>query len=273
MPRPASQVAAGLALTECGDVLRIRGDLAAAETCYEQATAVSHEPQPSLALLWLARGRTPAAVAAIRRLLTETGDPVHRSRLLPAAVEIFVAADQTEEAEEAADELTKIADAFGCSGLRAMAAYCAYQVALAAGDPSRALPQARLSARLWNSLQAPYEVARARTLVGLSFRGLGDEDSATAELTAALQSFTELGATTNRAEVEKLLHRLAPGGLTPRELEVLRLVAAGNSNQEIAQQLVLSEKTVARHLSNIFTKLAVPSRTAAVAHARDHDLL
>jgi len=268
-----SQGAAGLALSECGDVLRIRGDFILAESCYEQASGFGHEPQPGLALLWLARGRGPAALAAIRRLLAETGDPVHRSQLLPAAAEIFVASDCGDEAEEVAGELSKIAEAFGCTGLRAMAAYCAGLVALAADDADRALPAARQAAQLWTSLQAPYEAARARVLVGRAFRCLGDQDSATAELTAAHQSFTDLGVTTSREEAAKLLQRPTPGGLTQREHEVLRLVAAGNSNAEIARQLVLSEKTVARHLSNIFAKLDVSSRTAAVAYARDHALL
>jgi DNA-binding CsgD family transcriptional regulator len=268
-----SQDAAGLALSERGDVLRIRGDLALAETSYEQASGFGHEPQPGLALLWLARGRTPAALAAIRRLLAETPGPVQRSRLLPAAVEILVAGECHDEAERAGSELTEIAAAFGCTGLRAMAAYGAGLVALAVGDPDRALPQARLATRLWSDLQAPYEVARARVLVGRAFRGLGDEDSAMAELTAAFQTFAELGAVSCREDAGRLLHRPSAGGLTPRELEVLRLVADGHSNTEIAQRLVLSEKTVARHLSNIFGKLAVPSRTAAVASAREHNLL
>jgi ATP/maltotriose-dependent transcriptional regulator MalT len=193
--------------------------------------------------------------------------------MLPAAVESLVAGDSHDEAEAAAAELTKISEAFGCNGLRATAAYCGGLVALAAGDVHRALPQARQAQQLWGVLQAPYEVARTRVLVGRAFRELGDEDSATAELTAALRTFSDLGATGCRQEVEKLLGRTAPGGLTQRELEVLRLVAAGNSNNVIAAQLVLSEKTVARHLSNIFVKLDVPSRTAAVAYAREHDLL
>jgi DNA-binding CsgD family transcriptional regulator/tetratricopeptide (TPR) repeat protein len=266
-------VAAGLALSECGDVLRIRGAYAQAETCYDQASGFGHEPQPGLALLWLARGRAPAALAAVRRLLAETGDPVHRSRLLPGAVEILVANDCRDAAEEAAAELMKIAEAFGCTGLRAMAAYCVGLVALVSGDADRALPKARLATQLWSGLHAPYEVARARVLVGRAFRVLGDEDSATAELTSALRAFSELGAVACRQDVEKLLGRNAAGGLTLRELEVLRLVAAGNSNTEIAQHLVLSDKTVARHLTNIFTKLEVPSRTAAVAYAHEHNLL
>jgi ATP/maltotriose-dependent transcriptional regulator MalT len=154
-----------------------------------------------------------------------------------------------------------------------MAAYCAGLVALAADDPERALAQARLATQLWSGLKAPYEVARAKVLVGRSLRQLDDEDSAVEELTSALRTFTELGAVPARQEAEKLLNRGTPGGLTGRELEVLRLVAAGNSNTEIAHRLVLSDKTVARHLTNIFAKLDVPSRTAAVAYAHDHDLL
>lgn len=268
-----AQAAAGFAMSESGDVLRVRGAYSQAENRYDQASGFGYEPQPGLALLWLARGRLPAAGATVRRLLAETGGAVQRSRLLPAAIEILVATDSLDEAEVAAAELTKIADAFGCGGLRAMAAYCGGLAALASGDAHRALPHARQAKQMWSGLQAPYEVARAMLLVGRAFRELGDEDSATAELTSALRTFSELGAVACRQEAEKLLGRTALGGLTQRELEVLRLVAAGNSNNVIAQQLVLSEKTVARHLSNIFTKLGVPSRTAAAAYAREHDLL
>ncbi|TDO44540.1 regulatory LuxR family protein [Kribbella sp. VKM Ac-2527] len=267
------QAAAGLALSECGDVQRIRGDFALAETAYDQASSFGYDPQPGRALLLLARGRATAAIAVIRRLLAEVGGPVQRSRLLPGAVEVLVAGASLDEAEQTATELTGIAESFGCSGLRAMAAYCAGVVALAADDPERSLSQARLATQLWSGLQAPYEVARAKVLVGRSLRQLDDEDSAVEELTAALRTFTELGAVPARQEAEKLLNRGTPGGLTGRELEVLRLVAAGNSNTEIARRLVLSDKTVARHLTNIFAKLDVPSRTAAVAYAHDHDLL
>ncbi|MGW1343762.1 LuxR C-terminal-related transcriptional regulator [Kribbella sp. NPDC002412] len=265
--------AAGLALSEAGDVLRIRGDYAAAETAYEKAASYGYEPQPGRALLLLARGRTPGAVATVRRLLSEAGDPVHRARLLPAAVEVFLVGGHLEEAVAVAAELSDVASRFGCSGLRAMAAYCESLVALAADESERALPHARSATQLWSGLQAPYDVARSKVLVGRAFRLLGDEDSASAELVAAMRSFEELGTAPARQEVEKLLHRETAGGLTGRELEVLRLVASGNSNTEIAQRLVLSDKTVARHLTNIFTKLEVPSRTAAAAYARDHDLL
>ena len=268
-----AQTAAGLALSECGDVLRIRGEFPSAETAYDQAAGFGYEPQPGRALLLLARGRVPGAVAAVRRLLGETGGEVHRSRLLAGAVDVLLAGGYADEASAAAAELAAIAAGFGCAGLRASAAYCLASVALAGGDPDDALPQARAATQQWSGLQAPYEVARAKVLVGRSFRLLGDEDSATAELTSAARTFGELGAVPARQEVERLLHRETAGGLTGRELEVLRLVAAGNSNTEIAHQLVLSDKTVARHLTNIFGKLDVPSRTAAAAYAHDHDLL
>ncbi|MFG1622790.1 LuxR C-terminal-related transcriptional regulator [Kribbella sp. NPDC049227] len=268
-----AQAAAGLALSERGDVYRILGDLAAAESSYDEAAGFGYDPQPGRSLLLLARGRTSAAVAAVRRLLAETMGPVYRSRLLAPAVEVLVAGGAVDEADSAADELAGIAAGFGCGGLRAAAAYSLALVALERGDPDRALPQAREALRLWSTLQAPYEIARTKVLIGRSFRLLEDEESALTELTSAHRSLGELGAVPTRQEVERLLHRDGAGGLTARELEVLRLVTAGRSNAEIAQQLVLSDKTVARHLTNIFTKLDVPSRTAAAAYARDHDLL
>ncbi len=268
-----ADVAAGLALGERGDVLRIRGDFAAADASYDEAAGFGYEAQPGRALLMVARGRVPGAVAAVRRLLAETGDPVHRSRLLAGAVEVLLAGDAVSDAEAAAGELLTIATGFGCEGLRASAAYCSALVALAADDPDRALPHARTAARLWGELRAPYELARAKVLVGRAVRLLGDDDSATAELTAACRSFAEVGAEPARQGAERLIGRSTAGGLTGRELDVLRLVAVGNSNAEIADRLVLSDKTVARHLTNIFAKLDVPSRTAAAAYARDHDLL
>ncbi|TCC51173.1 LuxR family transcriptional regulator [Kribbella capetownensis] len=268
-----SQAAAGLALSERGDVHRIRGDLAVAESSYDEAAGFGYDAQPGRALLLLARGRTSAAVATVRRLLAETMGPVFRSRLLAPAVEVLVAGGAVDEAESAARELAGIAAGFGCAGLRAAAAYSLALVALERGDPDQALPQAREALRLWSTLQAPYEIARTKVLIGRSFRILDDEESALTELTSAHRSFDELGTVPARQEVERLLHRDSVGGLTAREIEVLRLVAAGRSNAEIAQQLVLSDKTVARHLTNIFTKLDVPSRTAAAAYARDHDLL
>jgi ATP/maltotriose-dependent transcriptional regulator MalT len=264
---------AGMALTEQGDVLRIRGKLDEAEAAYRQAAELGHEPQPGLALSWLARGRTSAAITAIHRLLAEAHDPVHRSWMLPAAVEVLVSARLLDEARQHSDELTGIASAFGNSALRAMAAYAAANVELASGGLEDALSHARDSCRLWSGVGAPYETARARVLVARALRELGDEDSATTEFAAARRAFAEVGAAPAATEVDRLLGRARPAGLTERELEVLKLVAEGRSNPDIARVLVLSHKTVERHLSNIFTKLDVPSRTAAAAYAHEHGLM
>jgi DNA-binding CsgD family transcriptional regulator len=264
---------AALALTEQGDVLRIRGKLDEAEEAYQQAAEFGFEPQPGLALSWLARGRTTAAVAAIHRLLAEAGGPVQRSRLLPAAVVILVAAELLDEARGHADELSEIASAFGISALRAMAAYSYAAIELASGETEEALGHGRESGRLWGDIGSPYEASRARVLVARALRELDDEDSAAAELEVARHGFAAVGAAPGVQQVDKLLGRARPGGLTEREIEVLRLVAAGRSNPDIAHALVLSPKTVERHLSNIFTKLDVPSRTAAAAYAHEHGLM
>ena len=268
-----TEVAAGLTFNERGDVLRIRGELGEAEAAYERAMGYGHEPQPGLALLWLARGRVDEALGAARRLLAEPRDPVHRSILLPGLVEIFLAGAAVDEADAVSTELTDMAKAFGCAAPRAMAAYASAGVALARGEAAHAVAELRRAMRIWNELNAPYESARCRLQLGRALRSLGDERSASSELGAARQVFADLGARPAEQEAARLLSRDAPGGLSRREMEVLRLVAAGKSNQQIAQALVLSEKTVARHLSNIFTKLHVTSRTSAAAYAFEHELV
>jgi len=264
---------AGLAYAEKGDVLRILGDFEAAETSYEAAFDYGYEPQPGLALLWLAAGRTDAALGAVRRLLAETGGPVARSRVLLAVVEILLACGEVDEARPVAVELEQIAAEFGCDALQAMAAYTSGCVELESGDASGALPYLRKASSLWRGLDAPYEVARVRLQVGRALSSLGDEVSSASELAAARRVFVELGAQPAVAAADRLDPAAGlPGGLTAREAEVLRLVASGQSNANIAAELVLSEKTVARHLSNIFTKLGVTSRTAAAAYAFEHRL-
>ena len=145
-------------------------------------------------------------------------------------------------------------------------------MALARSEPAAALPDLRLAWRTWLDLGARYHAAWARTRIGQAFRAMGDEDSARAELVVAGRTFDELGAVPARSEVERLLGAGRPDGLTARELEVLKLVAAGRTNPEIAAELFLSEKTVARHLSNIFAKTNVTSRTAAAAYAFQNQL-
>jgi DNA-binding CsgD family transcriptional regulator len=263
---------AGLAMAERGDVLRIRGDLTGAQDAYERAVAFGYEPQPGLALLWLAQGRTEAAAAAIRRLLGETGDPVHRSQLLPAAVQVLLATSQHDQADAISAELQSIAASFGCPPLQARAGHAAALIALESGDPATAMPLLRQARAAWERLGGRYEAARCRLQLGRALRGLGDEQSAVTELAAARRTFAELGAAPAEQEAATLITRTYPGGLTAREAEVLRLVAAGKSNPEIAAQLFLSEKTVARHLSNIFTKIDVTSRTAAASFAYRHHI-
>ncbi len=247
----------------------------AAEAAYDRAVGFGYEPQPGLALLWLARGRTEAAAGAVRRLLAEPGDPVGRSRLLPGAVQVLLAVDAIDEAVAATDELDGIAEAFGSAAVRAMADQARGSTLLAAGDPGASVPVLRRALRVWRDLEVPYEAARTRVQVGRALRELGDADTATAELAAALRTFRELGAVPAERETAALLDPTPdhPAGLTEREVEVLRLVARGTSNTEIAAALVISEKTVARHLSNIFIKLDVGSRTAAAAYAFENRLV
>jgi DNA-binding CsgD family transcriptional regulator len=265
--------AAGLATAERADVLRILGQFDAAEAAYTEALGYGYEPQPGLALLWLARRGIPAAIGAIKRLLAEPRDPVHRSQLLPAAVEVLLAAGETDLAAHTSAELSEIAAGFGCLGLRAMASRAAGHVALTRGDHANAIIELRRACRRWNELGAPYEAARSGVLLGRALRALGDEDSAAAELATARRTFAGLGAGPAEREAAALLQPSAPAGLSAREVEVLRLVAAGKTNPEIAAELFLSEKTVARHLSNIFAKLNVTSRTAAAAFAFEHRLV
>ncbi len=266
--------AIGLAECERGDVLRLKGDYDAAEEAYQRSGERGFDPQPGLALLWLARGSSDAAAAAIRRLLAETGDPVSRCRLLPPAVDVLVAVGAVEEARAAAADLDQVAALVGTQALKASAAYASGAIELAHGDAGGALPYLRKARQLWARADCPFEGARVRHLTGRALAVLGDQESARQELEAAEAGFRELGATPSAQEVERLLRPEGhPAGLTAREVEVLRLVASGRSNTQIATELVLSEKTVARHLSNIFTKLDVGSRTAAAAYAFEHGLV
>lgn len=264
--------AVGLALYERGEVLRTIGDLDGADKAFDAAATWGYEPQPGLALLALARGQSGAAAATMRRLLEEAHDPVTRSRRLAAAVEVFLAAANPDHAQEAAAELAAIAETFGCPAVTAAARYATGLAELARQDPTGSLTALREAWQVWIRLGCRYEAARARVRMALALRALGDELSATSELNVARRTFAELGAEPARRQVDRLLGSGLPDGLTAREVEVLRLVADGQSNPQIAAILFLSEKTVARHLSNIFTKAGVTSRTAAAAYARRHDL-
>ncbi|MFW6202069.1 MAG: LuxR C-terminal-related transcriptional regulator [Gemmatimonadota bacterium] len=273
---PPAHPAAGAAFYQRAELHRLRGELDEAEETYRRASEWGRKPQPGLALLRLAQGRLDAATAAIRRVLDEARDPVARSRVLPAYVEIMLAADETEAARTAADELAGLAHEFSAPLLEVYAARARGSVLLAAEDARAALDALRPAWTALQSLDAPYEAARVRTLIGLAYRALGDDDSAEMELDAARSAYRRLGAAPDLERLESLVGRAGSGarhGLTPRELEVLRLVAAGKTNRAIAEELYISERTVERHVSNIFGKLRVSSRSAATAWAYEHELV
>lgn len=260
---------------EVGEVRRRRGELRAAEEAYDAAHARGRDPQPGLALLRLAQGRTAAALSAISSAATAAaGDWLTQAGLLAAQVEIALAADRTVLAREAADTLAGIAARCGSPGLEAMRATAGGAVLLAEGDPQRALPLLRSACQAWRELDAPYEAARTCVLRARAYRALGDDEATSRECDTAAAEFRRLGAALD-ADAVALLSDTGgnPGGLSDREVEVLRLVADGRTNREIAEALFISRKTVARHLSNIFTKLGVASRTEAARYAFEHDLV
>jgi DNA-binding CsgD family transcriptional regulator/tetratricopeptide (TPR) repeat protein len=268
--------AVGMAFYELGEVHRLRGDFVDAEDAYRQANRAGRAPQPGLARLRLAQGEIAPAEAAIRRVVDEARDVVTRCKVLPAHVEIMLAVQDVPAARAAADELSRIAEDVGATLLRAIAARARGAVLLAEGDARAALTDLRDAWTAWREVEAPYEAARARVLIGVACRQLGDEDTASMELDAARSVFEELEALPDLAHVEELSRVTTPrstDGLTGREVEVLGLVATGKTNREIAAELVISEKTVARHVSNIFIKLGVTSRAAATAYAYTHDLV
>jgi DNA-binding CsgD family transcriptional regulator len=274
--RGIDEYPSGAAFYQQGEILRLRGELEAAEEAYRSASGAGAEPHPGLALLWLARGRTRAAAAAIGRALGETGDPLARARLLPARIEILLAGRDHEGARAACGELAEIAARFRTDALQATAAQARGALELAAGNPREALVELRVAWKEWQALEFPHAAARTRELLGLACRALGDRAGGRMELEAARAAYASLGARPDVARVDALLaNRPDAGrhGLTPREIQVLRLVAAGRSNKEVADLLSLSVKTVERHVGNLLTKLDVPSRVAATAWAYENEVV
>ena len=272
----ANDAAAGQAAYRRGELLRLQGELAEAESAYRDASRLGCEPAPGLALLRLAQRRVDAAQTAIAQVLGATTDWVKRTRYLPAQIEIALVAGDRGRAREACDELAGLAARQGSTMLRALAAQSRGAVDLADDDALGALHGLREAWQLWHELEAPYEAARVRVLVAQACRSLGDDETATLELDAAAEIFELLGAAPDLVRVAGLRRsggHSETGGLTGRELQVLRLLAAGESNKVIAAELVLSKRTVDRHVSNIFTKLRVSSRAAATAYAYEHHLV
>jgi DNA-binding CsgD family transcriptional regulator/predicted negative regulator of RcsB-dependent stress response len=265
-----------MAWYETGEVLRRLGRHDDAEACYRQASQYGHLPQPGMLLLRLAQGRSAEARSAADAALATATSAGDRWHLLAATSEVCRACGDTAAARAAADELDAVARQQSGRWLRAIAATAVGGVLLAEGAPQDAGAVLRSAWLAWRELHVPYEAARVRILLGEVCASLGDTDGALLEWDAARYTFEELGALDDLARVEA---RLSPGtparpsGLTDRELEVLRLVAQGRTNREIAEALVLSEHTVRRHLQNVFGRLGVSSRAAAVAFALKHDLL
>jgi DNA-binding CsgD family transcriptional regulator/tetratricopeptide (TPR) repeat protein len=269
-PHPAL----GLACYQEGELLRLRGEVDGATDAYRKASAEGYEPMPGLALLVLQRGDASSAAASIGRALRETSQPFRRPGLLAAAVEIRVAAGDAAAAAEAAAELVAIAELSSSPVLRAMADQGTGAALLASGDPTDAVVHLRAASATWQGLNMPYEVARVAVLVGHVCLASGDTTSAQLELETARATFESLGAVPDLRRVPEVSATVASSGsLSARELEVLRLVAAGQTSREIAASLTISQHTVRRHLENTFAKLGVSSRAAAVAHAYEHHLL
>jgi DNA-binding CsgD family transcriptional regulator len=268
--------AAAAAAYQEAELHRLRGETSEAEDAYRRAGLGGSEPQPGLALLRLSQDRADAAESQIRRVVGATEGRLPRVRFLPAYVEILVAVGDLEEAERASTELEETARIYGTPVLAAVSDHARGAVLLARNDPRAALGPLRRSLEGWQKVGAPYLAARVRVLVGLACRAFGDQDGSALDLEAASAAFRELGAVPDLDRLEKLAARASearPHGLTARELQVLRLVASGKTNKVIASELFLSEKTVDRHVSNIFDKLEVSSRAAATAFVYSHKLL
>jgi DNA-binding CsgD family transcriptional regulator len=272
--RRADRKPPGAALYQQAEIHRLCGEFAKAEDAYRSASELGCEPQPGLALLRLAQGRGDAACASIRRLTSATSDRVRRARLLPAHLEIMLSTGDVEEARRACDELRELARALDADALRAVVAQADGAIALADGHAHAALDPLRKAFELWSGLEAPYEAARVRVLIGQACRALGDEEAAGLERRAARSVFEQLGARPDLARMDAPIapQRSLKHPLTARERHVLRLISNGRTNKQIADELRVSERTVDRHVSNILSKLDVPSRTAATAYAYDHQL-
>jgi DNA-binding CsgD family transcriptional regulator/tetratricopeptide (TPR) repeat protein len=275
LARPPTQRAIGAAFYQKAEVLRLQGEFVEAEACYREASQWGRRPEPGLAQLRLAQGQLEAAEATIRRAVEERRDPLVRARLLPAFVEVMLAAGDLEAARPAAAELTEIAEEVDASLLVARACDARGAVLFEEGNAQSALMVLRRAWLTWQELGAPYDAARTRVLVGLACRALGDDDGAAMEFDAARCIFERLGAEPDLVRLRALTAlspEEPPDGLTEREVEVLRHVATGKTNRAIAEDLFISERTVERHVSNILGKLQLPSRAAATAYAYEHGL-
>ena len=277
-----SEAVVGRACYQQGELHRLRGEFAQASEMYREAGRIGFEPQPGVSLLLLAEGKLDSAVAAIRGAIDSSGGLQGLGigpsgvKLLGPYVEIAIAAGDLDIARAAADQLARIASKIEAPVPRATAAQATGAVLLAEGQLQAALAPLREAWAAWQQLEAPYEDARVRILIGRVCQQLGDHETARMHFDAARSVLQDLGAAPDLVRFEGLMAAQESGSLgalTDREREVLSLVAAGKTNQQIAAALGISKHTVARHLSNIFDKLGVTSRTAASAFAHKHKLV
>jgi DNA-binding CsgD family transcriptional regulator len=263
----------GLAFYQVAEMHRLRGEFAKAEDAYRAASEHGKAPQPGFALLRLWQGQFELAAAAIRRARDEARDRRTKARVLAACVDICVAAGDVPGARTAADDLAAIAAELGAPLVAGYSRQAAGRVLLAESNPRAALTPLRDAASIWRELDIPYESARTSVLLGLACRALGDHDAAALELDIARRTFEKLGARPDADRVRDLARsETESSSLTARETQVLALLATGRTNRAIAKELRISEKTVARHLANIFIKIGVSTRSEATAYAFRHQL-
>jgi DNA-binding CsgD family transcriptional regulator len=264
----------GLAFYQLAEMHRLRGEFAKAEDAYRAASDHGKAPEPGYALLRLGQGQIDLASAAIRRARDEARDRKTKARVLGACVDIFIATGDVPGARAAADELAAIAVELGAPLVAGYSREATGAVLLAESNPQTALAPLRDAVAIWRTLDIPYELARTGALIGLACQALGDRDAAALEFGTALRTFEKLGARPDADRVKGLARpeKEASGPLTARETQVLGLLATGRTNRAIAKELRISEKTVARHLANIFIKIGVSTRSEATAYAFRHQL-
>jgi DNA-binding CsgD family transcriptional regulator len=266
---------AGAAFYRLGEVHRLRGELDKAESAYMRANEHGRRPQPGLSLLRLGQGHVDAAAASIHTVLADTRARRVRTGVLAAAVEILTAAGDLEQARAAVAELSELADVLNAPLVSATAAHAAGALFLAQGDVASAATSLQRASGIWQDLEMPYEAARTCLLMATVCERRGDQDGRRMELERARSLSTQLDPDASMARTAEHANRSEPqtgGPLSDREAQVLRLLATGKTNRAIGEELFISEKTVARHVSNIFDKLGVSTRTEAAAWAYQRDL-